>query len=103
MKKNVLAMAVLATVFAGGALSVAPAVQAEEMSHDINEVIIEGEKDVLPGGLVATKGSVGILGEKEVMEIPFSVKSLTEKQIENFAGSSLSNSITPSRLERRRL
>lgn len=38
------------------------------------------------GGYVATKGSVGILGDKDVMDTPFTTTNLTNKTLETFGG-----------------
>lgn len=44
----------------------------------VHIVRVEGGKDELPGGMVSTKGSIGIFGETEVIGAPFSQVSLTE-------------------------
>lgn len=84
-KKKVLAMAVWAAVASIG--FVMPASAEETMSTDVNPVLVEGQQDVLPGGMVSTKGAVGILGDKDVMDTPFTNVNLTSKTIEQFGGS----------------
>lgn len=46
-------------------------------------VIVEGER-TLPGGFVASSDRVGILGEVNVLDVPFTQKKYTEKTIEDF-------------------
>ena len=55
-------MAVLCSIASIG--FVLPAGAEETMTHDLDEVIVEADRDTLPGGFVKTKGSIGILGEK---------------------------------------
>ncbi len=64
-KKKALVASVLCAVASVGYVMSAAA--EETMSGKLDEVIIEASKDTLPGGYVNTKGSVGILGNKEVM------------------------------------
>lgn len=83
-KKKFLTAAVLCALASTGFVM---QVSAEEtLTHDLDEVIVEEDRDALPGGYVKTKGNVGILGEKDVMETPFSTINLTQKTIEMFGG-----------------
>lgn len=61
-------------------------VQAADYALD--EVIVTGEKvrGTLPGGYVKSEGNVGLLGDKDVMKVPFSVTSFTSKTLEKFGG-----------------
>ena len=86
-KKKALAMSVLCAIASVGFVISASAAETDDketMSHNLDEVVVEGDKDVLPGGYVSTKGSVGILGTQDVMDVPFSQMNLTEKTIETF-------------------
>ena len=76
-KKKILAMAVLCAVASTG--FVLPVGAEETMTHDLDEVVVEADKDALPGSYVKTKGSIGILGEKSVLDVPFSNMNITQK------------------------
>ena len=75
-KKKALAMSVLCAIASVGFVMSASA--EETMTGQLNEVVVEGSKDVLPGGMVKNEGTVGIMGEKSVMESPFSVTNVSE-------------------------
>ena len=47
-------------------------------------ITVEGDKDVLPGGYIAVKDRVGILGEIAAIDVPFTQKQYTEKTITDF-------------------
>ena len=82
-KKKALAMSVLCAVASVGFVA---GVSAEEtMKHELAPVIVEADADVLPGGYVSAKGTTGLLGEKNVMDVPFQQTNLTEKTIQQFA------------------
>lgn len=83
-KKKALAMSVLCAIASVGFVMSASA--EETMTGQLNEVVVEGSKDVLPGGMVKNEGTVGIMGEKSVMETPFSVTNVSEKSLELFLG-----------------
>ncbi|MDY2637649.1 MAG: TonB-dependent receptor [Phascolarctobacterium sp.] len=85
-KKKVLAMSVLCAIASVGFVMGASA--EETMSGKLDEVVIEGSKDVLPGGMVSTKAKLGIMGDKSVMDIPYSEMSITEKYVETFGDAS---------------
>lgn len=82
MKKKALLMSVLCAVIGAG--FVVPASAEETMSGKLDEVVVEGERDVLPGGMVNADARMGILGNVSVMDIPYSEMSMTEKQINTF-------------------
>lgn len=68
-------------------LLMVPTVFAEKLEETILEdVVVEADKDYLSGEFVSTNGSVGILGEKNVMDVPFTQVNLTQKAIESFGG-----------------
>lgn len=85
-KKKALAMSVLCAIASVGFVMSASA--EETMTGQLNEVVVEGSKDVLPGGMVSTKAKVGIMGDKSVMDIPYSEMSITEKYVETFGDAS---------------
>lgn len=55
-KKKFLAMAVLCAVASVG--FVLPASAEETMQHDLDEVIVEADRDALPGGFIANNDRV---------------------------------------------
>ena len=59
------------------------------MKHELAPVIVEADADVLPpaynGGNIAVASSGNLLGEKNVMDMPFTTITLTGKTIENFS------------------
>lgn len=77
LKKKALVMSVLCAVASVGFVMSASA--EETMSGKLNEVVVEGEKDVLPGGFVASEDRVGILGSVDVVDVPFTQKSILKK------------------------
>lgn len=58
-KKKIWATAVLCAVASVG--FVVPAGAEETMTHDLDEVIVEADRNTLPGGFVANNDRVGIL------------------------------------------
>lgn len=81
-KKKILAMAVLCAVASVG--FVVPADAEETMKHDLDEVIVEADRDTLPGGFIANNDRVGILGNIKAIDVPFTQKKYTEKTIMTF-------------------
>lgn len=49
-------------------------------------VTVEATRYVLPGGMVATRGDVGLLGNKNVMEVPYSQTNISEEAFKVFGG-----------------
>lgn len=82
MKKKALVMSVLCAVASVGFVVSASA--EETMSGKLDEVVIEAERGVLPGGMVNKDAKLGILGNVSIMDIPYSEISMTEKQVETF-------------------
>lgn len=81
--KKALALAVLCAVSSMGFVCSASAeeVSGEDMqTHQLAGITVEGDKDVLPGGFASKKGTMGILGDKDIMDVPFSEVTLTEKK-----------------------
>lgn len=86
MKKKTLALSLLATIASVGFVMSA---SAEELqSHTLDSITVEGQSDILPGGMVADNARMGILGNKNIMEIPYSQMTMTQKSIETFADAS---------------
>ena len=81
--KKSLAMAVFCAVASVGFVA---NVHAEELdSYKMDNVVIQGEKDVLPGGLAKSVANVGLVGTGDVMETPYTVVNISEKTIETFS------------------
>lgn len=76
-KKKFLAMAVLCAVASVG--FVLPASAEETMQHDLDEVIVEADRDALPGGFIANNDRVGILGNIKAIDVPFTQKNTLKK------------------------
>ena len=83
VNKKFLAMAVLCTIASVG--FVLPASAEETMTHDLDEVIVEADRDALPGGFIKSSGQVGLLGRQNIMDIPFQQTNLTAKTIAVFS------------------
>lgn len=81
--KKALVMSVLCAVASVGFVMGA---SAETMHGNLDEVVVEGSADLLPGGMVAKSGNVGILGNKNVMDVPFSQTNITANAMETFGG-----------------
>ena len=79
--KKALVMSVLCAVASVGFVMSA---SAETMHGNLDEVVVEGSKDVLPGGNVRTTAKLGVLGDKSVMDIPYSEMSMTAKAVETY-------------------
>lgn len=74
MKKRMLALAVMSTVFSVGFVMSANAAENADQKlsqYSVDEVIVEGSRDLLPGGFVKSTSNVGIMGKKSIMETPY--------------------------------
>ena len=81
-KKKFLATAVFCAIASVG--FVLPAAAEETMTQDLDEVIVEADRDTLPGGFVANNDRMGILGDVKAIDVPFTQKKYTEKTIMTF-------------------
>ena len=82
-KKKAFAMAICAALAnVGFAL---PASAAEEtMTTEVAPVVVEGAKDLLPGGMMVASDRVGILGDMDAVDVPFTERQYAQKTIEMF-------------------
>ena len=80
--KKALVMSVLCAIASVGFVMSASA--EETMQGNLDEIVVEGSRDVLPGGIVRTSAKLGILGDKSIMDIPYSEMSMTAKAVELF-------------------
>ena len=82
--KKALVMSVLCAIASVGFVMSA---SAEDVAHgNLDEVVVEGSRNQMPGEMVNAKGSVGLLGEKDVMKTPFSVTNVAQKTMDLFLG-----------------
>lgn len=88
VKKSLIASVLCAVTSVGFVVGAsAEEVDSEKvMEHQLKGIIVEGDADVLPGGFASTKSTMGILGDKNVMDTPFSQVNITQKTIETFGG-----------------
>ncbi|MEQ8267490.1 MAG: TonB-dependent siderophore receptor [Parvibaculum sp.] len=60
---------------------------SDEEAVELAPINVEGDTDALPapyaGGQVATGARIGVLGNQDIMDVPFSVTSYTEELIRN--------------------
>lgn len=82
MKKKMLASAVFMAVASVGFVMSASA--EEHMSTDVAPVVVEGQQEVLPGGMLVATDRVGVLGDMKVIEVPFTERQYSQKTIEMF-------------------
>ena len=80
--KKALVMSVLCAITSVGFVMSASA--EETMQGNLDEIVVEGSRDVLPGGIIRTSAKLGILGDKSIMDIPYSEMSMTAKAVELF-------------------
>ncbi|WP_313440153.1 TonB-dependent receptor [Novosphingobium sp.] len=62
---------------------------AERRANDGKQTIIVTESRPLPGGLLQDEGRLGILGDTSIMQIPYSLTSMSAKSLELFHNPSL--------------
>lgn len=80
--KKALVMSVLCAVASVGFVMSA---SAENVVHgNLDEIVVEGSRDKMPGEMVNAIGSVGLLGDKDVMKTPFSVTNVAQKTMDLF-------------------
>ena len=85
--KKALAMSVLCAIASVGFVVSASA--AEQTMHgNLDEVVVEGSKDVLPGGLAKEAVTMGMLGKQDIMSAPMTVSEISNKSIEKFGSPS---------------
>ena len=81
--KKALAMSVLCAIASVGFVVSA---SAEETMHgQLEEVVVEGSGDVLPGGFVKEKAQVGLMGKQDVMNAPMTISEFSNKTLTTFA------------------
>lgn len=86
-KKQALVMSVLCAIASVGFVISASAEEAaneERPVFALDTIVVEADREALPGGFVSREGNLGRLGNKNVMDMPFTQTSFTEKTIEKF-------------------
>ena len=82
--KKALAMSVLCAIASVGFVVSASA--AEQTMHgSLDEVVVEGSADVLPGGMAKEVVTIGMTGKQDIMSAPMTVSEISNKTIEKFA------------------
>lgn len=81
-KKQVLLAAMLGLALSGGFAAGASA--QESAKYHFDEYVVEGDREVLPGGYLLDSDRVGILGEIGALDVPFTQRQYTEKAILTF-------------------
>lgn len=84
-KRKALSVSVMLAILGLGYSNLAAAAEPETRSFELEKIIVEGEK-TLPGEMVNANGYVGILGNKDVMDTPFSVTNVAQKTLDLFLG-----------------
>ncbi len=54
-----------------------------ESKAEIEEITVTGQAEKYPGGQVTRSGRIGLLGNKDIFDTPFSISSYTAELIEN--------------------
>ena len=82
--KKALVMSVLCAVASVGFVMSASA--AEQTMHgNLDEVVVEGSADVLPGGMAKEAVTIGMIGKQDIMSAPMTVSEISNKTIEKFS------------------
>lgn len=81
-KKKIWAMAILCAVASVG--FVVPAGAEETMTHDLDEVIVEADRNTLPGGICSQQRQSWHFGQYQSNRCSFYTKKYTEKTIMTF-------------------
>ena len=79
-KKKALAMSVLCAIASVGFVMSASA--EETMTGQLDEVVVEGSKDVFPGGFVKEAATVGLVGKQDIMSAPMTITEISNKAME---------------------
>lgn len=85
-KKGKILAVVLCGLWAYGGI---PAYAADHERQDLDryeldEMIVEGRRENLPGNFIAAKDRVGLLGETDILDVPFTQNRYTFKTLEVF-------------------
>lgn len=69
------------------------AAKEDSIEYKLPQVVVTASRDTLPGGYVESSAKIGILGDIDIMDAPFTQRAFTEKTIQNFSvpGESISS------------
>jgi len=86
MRRKTLAMSVLMAVASVGFVMSVHAAEHDDsiQSFALDTMVVESQRANLPGDMISTEGNLGRLGNKSVMDVPFTQTSFTQKTIETF-------------------
>ncbi|MFK3775728.1 TonB-dependent siderophore receptor [Pseudomonas sp. NPDC089406] len=81
-----------------GGYTLVPQAQPMEGAHELPSTTINGEgfgpaNDAYAGGQVARRGNQGLLGERDFMETPFNMTSLTSEALQNQQARTLADAV----------
>ena len=94
-KKKALAMSVLCAIASVGFVISASAAETSDKTDKadlvdgkpvfaLDTMLVEAQRETLPGDFVSREGNLGRLGNKNIMDVPFTQTSFTEKTIQKF-------------------
>ncbi len=82
-KKRTLTAAVLCAVASVGFVMNANAAEKvskeERLSFALDTIVVEADRETLPGGFLSREGNLGRLGNKDLMDMPFTQTSFSQK------------------------
>ena len=88
LKKRTLTAAVLCAVASVGFVMNANAAEKvskeERLSFALDTIVVEADRETLPGGFLSREGNLGRLGNKDLMDMPFTQTSFSQKTVESF-------------------
>ena len=77
-KRKALSISVMLAILGMGYSTAAAAAESATHSFELQKIVVEGERS-LPGEMANATGTVGILGNRNVMDTPFSVTKEKKK------------------------
>lgn len=92
--KKSLAAAVLCAVASVGFVVNVYAAEEDSIKNDekpvfaLDTIIVEGQRENFSGDFVSREGNLGRLGNKDLMNVPFTQTSFSNKTVERFSNSS---------------
>jgi len=78
MRKKILSFGIFLTLVGTNSGTAAPVTQLDEVVVTANRI---EEKGTMPGGFVRQNTNLGLSGEKDIMDVPYTAQSLSQKSI----------------------
>ncbi len=78
MRKKILSFGIFLTLVGTISGTAAPVTQLDEVVVTANRI---EEKGTMPGGFVRQNTNLGLSGEKDIMDVPYTAQSLSQKSI----------------------